>query len=322
MQTTRRVALAAALLIAPFAASLAQGSYPERPVTFIVPFSAGSATDQLARALGTSFTEQTKQPVVVDNRVGAGGMIAAQAAARATPDGYTVLITTNTTHAANQHLYRKLPYDPVKDFKPLTTLGRGGMVLVVRPGAPYKSVADLVAAARANPGKLSFGAGNSSSRVAAEMLKQLSGLDLLHVPYKSNPSALTDLLGGQIDLMVIDTVTGMPQIEAGKLKPLAVSTAQRLPQLPAVPTLAEAGVKGYEIGYWYAAYVPAATPPAVASRLRDVLAKAVASPQAKAFFQGVGNEPWTTSSEELARFQLAETDKWGKVIRAAGIQPE
>jgi tripartite-type tricarboxylate transporter receptor subunit TctC len=321
LRTNRRTAFALALsFFAPM--SFAQANYPERPVTFVVPFSAGSATDQLARALATSFTEQTKQAVVVDNKPGAGGIIAAQAVARAAPDGYTVLVTTNTTQSANPHLYKKLPYDPVKDFKPLTALGRGGMVLVVRPGSPYKTVADLVAAAKSQPGKLSFGAGNSSSRVAGEMFKQLTGTDILFVPYKSNPNALTDLLGGQIDLMVIDTVTGMPQIEAGKLRPLGVSTPRRIPQLPAVPTIAEAGVKGYDIGYWYAAYVPAATPSTVASRLHNVLARAVSSPQAKAFFDSVSNEAWSTSAEELARFQMSETDKWGKVIRAADIQPE
>lgn len=322
MITRRRTAFAFALVSFMTAAPFAQANSPDRLVTFIVPFAAGSATDQLARALATSFTEQTKQAVVVDNKAGAGGMIAAQAVARAAPDGSTVLITTNTTQSANPHLYKKLPYDPVKDFKPLTALGRGGMVLVVRPDAPYKTVADLVAAAKAHPGKLSFGAGNSSSRVAAEMFKQLTGIDMLFVPYKSNPNALTDLLGGQIDLMVIDTVTGMPHIEAGKLRPLGVSTPRRIPQLPAVPTIAEAGVKGYEIGYWYAAYVPAATPAAVASRLHDLMVKAVSSPQARAFFDSVSNEAWSTSPEELARFQLSETEKWGKVIRAANIQPE
>jgi tripartite-type tricarboxylate transporter receptor subunit TctC len=163
-------------------------AYPAKPVTFIVPFAAGSATDQLARALGQSITDQTKQAVVVENKAGASGMMAAQAAARAAPDGYTVLITTNTTHAANGHLYKKLPYDAVKDFAPVTGLGKGGQVLVVNAASPYKTAADLLAAAKKNPGKLSFGSGSSSSRVAGEMLKQLAGIDLLHVPYKSNRS--------------------------------------------------------------------------------------------------------------------------------------
>ncbi|ABE46589.1 Uncharacterized protein UPF0065 [Polaromonas sp. JS666] len=207
MKLTRRttaIALAIATLAGPVFSQAT--NYPDKPVTFVIPFSAGSATDQLARALGMAVTERSKQPVIVENKAGASGIIAAQAVAKAAPDGYTVLITTNTTQAANLHLYKKLPYDPVKDFRPLTALGRGGQVLVVRAASPLKTVSDLVALARKEPGKLTFGAGNSSSRVAGEMFKQLSKTDILYVPYKSNPNAMTDLLGGQIDLMVIDTV--------------------------------------------------------------------------------------------------------------------
>jgi len=317
----RRSCIAAmgALLALPL---LAQTKYPEKPVTFIVPFAAGSATDQLARALGNSITQDTKQAVIVDNKAGASGMMAAQAAARATADGYTVLITTNTTHAANEHLYKKLAYDPVKDFVPVTGLGKGGQVLVVRTEAPYKSVADLVVKAKHEPGKLSFGSGSSSSRVAGEMFKQLSGTNILHVPYKSNPQAITDLLGGQIDFMITDTATGVPQIKGGKLRALGVSTTRRNPLLPDVPTIDEAGVKGYDMGYWFAAYVPAATPAPVVQRLRELLVAAVRSAPAKTFFDGAGAEPWTTTPDELAKFQAAETQKWGKVIKAAGIEAE
>jgi tripartite-type tricarboxylate transporter receptor subunit TctC len=311
------LALAAALCSPGFAQT-----YPAKPVTFVVPFAAGSATDQLARALGESLTAQTKQAVVVDNKAGASGMMAAQAAARAPADGYTVLITTNTTHAANEHLYKKLPYDPVKDFAPVTGLGKGGQVMVVNPSSPFKSVPELVAFARKNPGKLSFGSGSSSSRVAGEMLKQLAGVDLLHVPYKSNPLAITDLLGGQIDLMITDTATGVPQVKAGKLRALGYSTQKRSTQLPDVPTLDEAGVKGYDMGYWFAAYVPAATPPAVVARLNTLLVQATQSAAAKTFYDNGGSEPWTTTPDELAKFQAAETQKWGRVIKAAGIDAE
>jgi tripartite-type tricarboxylate transporter receptor subunit TctC len=297
-------------------------AYPSKTISLIVPFAAGSATDQLARALGQSITEQTKQAVVVENKAGASGMPAAQHAARSPADGHTVLITTNTTHAANEHLYKKLPYDPVKDFAPVTGLGKGGQVLVVNAGSPYKTVVELLEAARKNPGKLSFGSGSSSSRVAGEMLKQLSGTDILHVPYKSNPLAITDLLGGQIDLMITDTSTGVPQVKAGKLRALGYSTPKRSTQLPDVPTIAEAGVKGYDMGYWFAAYVPAGTPAPVVARLNELLAQAVKGPAAKAFFDTAGSEPWTTSPDELARFQAAETLKWGKVIKAAGIEAE
>jgi tripartite-type tricarboxylate transporter receptor subunit TctC len=316
----RHLAIAALALALPGLA--AAQAYPAKPVTFIVPFAAGSATDQLARALGQSFTEQSKQPVVVENKAGASGMPAAQQAARAAADGYTVLITTNTTHAANEHLYKKLPYDPVKDFAPVTGLGKGGQVLVVKTESPHKSVADLVAFAKKNPGKLSFGSGSSSSRVAGEMLKQLAGVDILHIPYKSNPLAITDLLGGQIDLMITDTSTGVPQVKAGKLRALGFSTQARSPQLPDVPTIDEAGVKGYDMGYWFAAYVPAGTPAPVVAKLNELLVAAVKSAPAKGFFETGGVAPWSSTPDELAKFQTAETAKWGKVIKAAGIEPE
>ena len=324
MHRRRALAIVAATLACAAAgpASAQAPAYPAKAITFIVPFAAGSATDQLARALGQSVTTDTKQPVVVDNKAGASGMLAAQAAARAAPDGYTVLITTNTTHAANEHLYKKLPYDAVKDFAPVTGLGKGSQVLVVRADSPYKNVADLLAAARAKPGKLSFGSGSSSSRMAGEMLKQLADVDILHVPYKSNPLAITDLLGGQIDMMITDTSTGVPQIKAGKLRALGYSTQKRGAQLPDVPTIAEAGVKGYDMGYWFAAYVPAGTPAPVVARLNELLAHATKSEAARSFFTNAGSEAWTTTPEELAKFQAAETQKWGKVIKAAGIEPE
>ena len=324
-RSTRRSLLATSLALAATAAlpqfAHAQ-AYPSKPITFVVPFAAGSATDQLARALGQSVGDQSKQPVIVDNKGGASGMIAAAQVAKAAPDGYTVLITTNTTHAANEHLYKKLSYDPVKDFAPITGLGKGGQVLVVRTDAPYKNVMDLVAAAKKTPGKLSFGSGSSSSRTAGEMFKQLSGTDILHVPYKSNPNAITDLLGGQIDFMITDTSTGVPQVKGGKLKALGVSTTERNPLLPEVPTIAEAGVKGYDMGYWFAAYAPAGTPPRPVAKLRELVAAATQSPGAKSFFDGSGSVAWTTSPEALAKFQADETAKWGKVIKAAGIEPE
>lgn len=321
--TRRRRALALACGLALAGAAFAQApAYPAKAITFVVPFAAGSATDQLARAVGQSVATDTRLAVVVDNKAGASGMIAAQFVAKAPADGYTVLITTNTTHAANEHLYKKLPYDPVKDFVPVSGLGKGGQVLVVNANAPYKNVGELLAAAKKNPGKLSFGSGSSSSRVAGEMLKQLAHVDILHVPYKSNPLAITDLLGGQIDLMITDTSTGVPQIKSGKLRALGYSTQKRSAQLPEVPTIDEAGVRGYDMGYWFAAYVPAGTPAAVVARLNELLAQATKSAAAKSFYEMAGSEPWTTTSEGLAKFQAAETQKWGKVIKAAGIEPE
>ena len=319
----RRALVALATLLVAAVGTPAQAqTFPAKPITFIVPFAAGTATDQLARALGQSITADTKQAVVVDNRAGASGMIAAQAVAHAAPDGYTVLITTNTTHAANEHLYKKLTYDPVKDFAPITGIGKGSQVMVVNASSPYKTVADVIAKAKKEPGKLSFGSGSSSSRVAGELFKQMAGVDILHVPYKSNTLAITDLLGGQIDMMITDNATGLPHIRSGKLRALGVSTLKRSPLLPDVPTISEAGVKGYDMGYWFAAYAPAKTPPAVVARLRELLIAGTAAPAAKAFFDSTGSEPFTTTSDGLARFQLDEAQKWGRVIKAAGIEAE
>lgn len=323
MNRNRRTLLAAAALIAATwsAAASAQG-FPEHPITFVVPFAAGSATDQLARALGQAITTQTKQQVIVDNRGGANGFIGAQFAAKAKPDGYTVFITTNTTHAANEHLFKKLPYDPVKDFEPITLLGRGGQIMVVNESAPVHTVGDFIKLAKSKPGKLSFGWGSSSSRIAGELFKQMTGTEIVSVPYKSNPQAITDLMGGQIDMMITDMSTGLPQVKAGKLKPLGVSTSKRSPLAPEVPTISEAGVKGYEMTYWFAAYAPAGTPAPVVAKLNELLTAAAKSPTAASFYGTSGTEILTSTPEELHKFQLAESQKWNKVITAAGIEKE
>ncbi|RYZ11296.1 MAG: tripartite tricarboxylate transporter substrate binding protein [Comamonadaceae bacterium] len=313
--------LAAAAL--PVAGPAFAQSYPEKSITFVVPFAAGTATDQIARAIGNGVTAETRQAVVIDNKAGASGFIASQYAAKAAPDGYTVLITTNTTHAANEHLYKKLPYDPVKDFVPVTGLGKGGQIMVVNPSFPAKTVAEFVALAKKEPGKYSFGSGSSSSRMAGELLQQMADIKLLHVPYKSNTLAVTDLLGGQIHMMITDTATGLPQVKSGKLRALGMSSAARSPLAPDVPTIAEAGVKGYEMGYWFAAYVPARTPPAVVRRLNELLAKAARSDAARtAFYEPTGTEVFTTTPEDMVRFQAGESQKWGRIVKAAGIEAE
>ncbi|MEJ8815402.1 tripartite tricarboxylate transporter substrate binding protein [Variovorax ureilyticus] len=319
MNRISSLALAAALAAS---AAHAEG-FPDKPITFVVPFAAGTATDQIARALGNGVTAETKQAVVIDNKAGASGFIASQMVAKAPADGYTVLITTNTTHAANEHLFKKLPYDPVKDFTPIAALGKGGQIMVVNPSFPAKTVAEFVAMAKKQPGKYSFGSGSSSSRIAGELFQQMADVKLLHVPYKSNTLAVTDLLGGQIDMMITDTATGLPQVKSGKLRALGVSSAKRSPLAPEVPTIAEAGVKGYEMGYWFAAYAPAKTPPAVVKRLNELLVKAAQSDAAKAaFYEPTGTEVFTTSPEGLAKFQASESQKWGRIVNAAGIEAE
>lgn len=312
------------LLLASLAtgSSMALAAFPDKPITFIVPFGAGSATDQLGRAIGQGVGEQTGHAVVIENRPGASAMIGAQTAARAASDGYTVLITTNTTHAANEHLYKQLAYDPVKDFAPLTLLGKGGQIMVVNPDSPAKTVEDFLNQARDKPGSLSFGSGSSSSRIAGELLQQMTGVELLHVPYKSNPPAVTDLVGGQIDMMITDAATGLPQVQGGRLRALGVTGLTRSPLAPDVPTIDEAGVPGYQMGYWFAAYAPAGTPDDVIERLNALLIKATEGTAAQQFYQQTGTEPATSTPQELADFQKAEAAKWGDIIQKAGIQPE
>jgi tripartite-type tricarboxylate transporter receptor subunit TctC len=299
MKPTRRaLPLLVCMLLTSALGNARAQSYPAKPITFVVPFAAGTATDQLARALGQSITSDSKQSVLVDNRAGASGFIASQFVAKAAADGYTVLITTNTTHAANEHLYKKLPYDPVKDFAPVTGLGKGGQIMVVN-AFPATSVADFIAMARKEPGKLAFGSGSSSSRIAGELLMQMADIKLLHVPYKSNTLAITDLLGGQVQMMITDTATGLPQVKAGKLRALGYSGAKRSPLAPEMPTIGDT-VKGYEMGYWFAAYVPAGTPPAVVSELNKLLVHATQSAAATTFYQNTGTDIFTSTPRSWA----------------------
>lgn len=313
-------AIAAAAALATSAA-FAQ-AYPAKPITIVVPFAAGSGTDQQARAYAQAITAEYKVPVVVDDRAGASGFIASQYVAKAAPDGYTILMTTNTTHAANEHLFKKLPYDPVKDFTPVALLSKGHMLLLVKPESPLKSVGDLVAAAKKQPGKLNFGSGSSSSRVASEMLKQMAGVDMQNVPYKSNPMAITDLIGGQVDFMFADAPTALPQVNGGKLRALAVSGAKRLASAPTLPTVAEAGVRGYDMSYWTAVYLPANAPAAITNKLNEMMIKVTSSPAVQSFQTSTSGEIATSTPEGLARFQAAESEKWGRIIKAAGIEPE
>ncbi|MFC7517960.1 Bug family tripartite tricarboxylate transporter substrate binding protein [Herbaspirillum sp. GCM10030257] len=300
----------------------AAAEYPEKPIRFVVPFASGTATDQIARAMGQAITAETKQQVIVENKPGANGFLGASEAAKAAPDGYTVFITTNTTHAAAEHLYKKLPYDPVKDFAPITGLGKGGQIMVVNNQSPIMNVKEFIAAAKKNPGKLSFGSGSSSSRIAGEMLQQLAGIQILHVPYKSNTFAVTDLLGSQIDMMITDTATGLPHIKSGKLRALGVSTKKRSALAPDVPTIEEAGVPGYDMGYWFAAYAPAKTPPAIVNKLNEFFAKAAKSPTANTFYTNAGVDPFITTPDELAKFQTSESKKWEEIVKKAGIEKE
>lgn len=311
--------LAAAALSTPPAWA---GDYPSKPITIVVPFGPGSGTDQSARVYGQALSNHLKVPVVIDNKGGASGFIAAQHVAKASPDGYTLFVTTNTTQVANPYLFRQIPYDPVKDFTPIALLAKGQMLLLVHPDAPYRTLADLIAAARQAPGKLNFGSGSSSSHVASELLKQMTGIHVTHVPYKSNPQALADLVGGRLDFMFADAPVAVPQVQGGKVRALAASGSNRLASAPDVPTVAEAGVPGYDMSFWFAVYGPPGLPADVVRRLSEAFAKASESPEVRAFQERTSGEIAFSSPEELARFQAAEMTKWERVIRAAGIEPQ
>jgi tripartite-type tricarboxylate transporter receptor subunit TctC len=296
--------------------------YPTHAIRFVVPFGAGSATDTLARILSQKLASDKGWSIVVENMGGASGMLAAQSVARAAPDGHTVFVTTNTTHAANQSLFKQVPYDAVADFAPVGQLCNFTLALAVHPSVPVTTVRELVAYAKANPGKLTFGSGSSSARIAGEMLKVLGGFDMLHVPYKSNPQAMTDLLGGQISMMFADVATTLPQIRNQKVKGLAVSSAQRSPLAPDLPTVAEAGVPGYELTAWAAAFVPAKTPKPVVDRLHDAFAAALADKAVQEALLKAGIEPASSTPDQLRAFVASETKKWADIVKAAGIQPE
>jgi tripartite-type tricarboxylate transporter receptor subunit TctC len=317
----RLIALSLAALCLAAVPTQAQ-NYPTRPIKFVVPFAAGSATDTLARVLGDHASKTLRTQIVVENMAGGSGVIAASAVARAAPDGYTVLIATNTTHAANQSLLKTMPYDAVNDFEPITKIGTIVLALIAHPSVPAKTVRDLVAYAKANPGKMSFGAGSSSSRLAGEMLKSLAGIDIVHVAYRSNPQAITDILGGHIQLIFADLSTTLPQIKDGKVTGLGVSSAQRTPLAPDLPTMVEAGVAGYELTAWFAAFAPAKTPKPVVDQLRGALHAALADKATTDRMLAAGIEAEKSSSEELKAFVVSETKKWAEIVKAAGIQPE
>lgn len=312
--------LAAALLALPAAA--APAAYPTKPLKLIVPFPAGSGTDTGARVLGQWLTAKTGQPVIVENRPGASGFIAAQAAATAPPDGHTVLLTTNTTHAANPAMFKKLPYDPVKDFEPVSMVGSAGLLLLVPATSPDPNIGAFLARLRAGGKRLHFGAGNSSSRIAGELLKTATGADLLAVPYKGTPQAMSDLMGGQIDFMFCDIGAALPLVMGGKLRALATSSADRELLLRDVPTLKEAGLKDFEMTVWSAAFVPAKTPQDIVAKLNELLRAALADPAVRQEFSKTGGRSRGSTPDELRAFVKSEMAMWAAAVKTAGIEPE
>ena len=322
--STRRTLLAALATAAVGAAipagALAQAAYPSKTVTIVVPFAAGGTTDILARIIGQALTSELGQPVVVDNRAGAGGNIGGALAAKAPADGYTLFMGTVGTHAINASLYKKMPFDPVKDFAPLTRVANVPNLLVANPAQPYKSVKELIAYAKANPGKVNFGSsGNGSSiHLSGELFKSLAKVDMVHVPYKGSAPAVTDLLGNQIGIMFDNMPSAIQHVRSGKLVPIAVTTAKRSPELPNVPTIAEAGVPGYEATSWFGMFAPTGTPAPVLAKLNTALVKVLNQAEVKKKINEQGAETYSETPEQFAAFIKTESVKWGKVVQESG----
>jgi tripartite-type tricarboxylate transporter receptor subunit TctC len=324
----RRALLAAGLLL-PATHTWSQGAWPAKPVRIVVPFAAGGTTDILARALAPELQQALGQPVVVDNKPGAGGNTGAAEVAKAAADGYTLLMGTVGTHAINVSLYPKLPYDPIKDFAPVTLVAGVPNVLVMNPGTAQRlaiqSVPDLVRALKAQPGRLNMASsGNGTSiHLAGELFKSMTGTFMVHIPYRGSGPALIDLMGGQMDLMFDNLPSAMPHIRSGRLEALAVTSAVRSSALPDLPTVAEAGgpmLAGYEASSWFGLLAPAHTPMEIVNRLQAETAKALATPAIKERLQSQGAIPSGMTSAEFARLIDAETKKWGKVVRSSGAK--
>jgi len=323
------LALGPALPLLLPAPAAAQAGWPAKPVRIVVPFAAGGTTDILARALAPELQKALGQPFIVDNKPGAGGNSAGAEVAKSAPDGYTLLMATVGTHAINAALYPKMPFDHVKDFAPITLVAGVPNVLVLNPAMAQKygihSVADFIKAAKANPGKFNMASsGNGTSiHLAGELFKSMSGTYMVHFPYRGSGPALIDLMGGSMDLMFDNLPSAMPQIKAGKLKALAVTSARRSDAMPELPTIAEVGgptLKGFDATSWFGLVAPAGTPPEVVARLQQETAKALASPALKDRLQAQGAIPSGMSSADFAKFIAAETSKWAKVVKAANAK--
>jgi tripartite-type tricarboxylate transporter receptor subunit TctC len=310
-----------AAVLAVFVLGAHAQTYPTRPVRLMVPFPAGSATDQVARLVGQQLQEELKQPFVVENKPGAQGAIAAAEVARAAPDGYTLLVTTNTPQAANVSLFKKLAYDPVKDFAPVARIGTTSFMLMVRADSPVKNFKEFLADARAKPGKLSAGFGSSGSQVSLAMLKSMGNLDVVEVPYKGIPQTITDVLGGTLSFTFVDLGNALAQAKGGKLRGLAVTSAKRTPLAPDVPAVAEE-LKGFELIAWFALMAPAGTPPEIVERLHALTVTGIGKAESKERFAAIGTDVAPMNPAELGKFIQSEIVHWAKLVKLAGIQPE
>lgn len=316
--------LAALLACAPLAQESAAQAYPSRPVRIVAPFAPGSTIDIIGRLIAPRLSEALGQPVLIENRPGAGGMVGMDAVAKSPPDGYTMVIGALGPLAMNPVLYPKTPFDPVRDFAPVTLLATGPVAIAVHPSLPVRTVKELVALAKKNPGKLNFGSPGvgSSPHLTGELVKMLTGSDIVHVPYKGNAEAITDLVSGRVSIVFTGVPPVVPLAKAGRVRLIATTGRQRVPGLPDVPTIAEAGLPAAEVLIWYGLVAPAATPKEIVSRLNAHIVKIMAAPEVRERFSQQGIDPETSTPEQFGRLIRDEYARWTKVIRASGIKME
>jgi tripartite-type tricarboxylate transporter receptor subunit TctC len=308
------------ILMAGAAATFGQ-TYPSKPIHIVVGFPPGGGNDIIARMLGAKMQEGWGQPVVIDNKPGANSIIATEFVARSAPDGYTLLVNATGGMSVNPVLYAKLPYDSLKDFVPISMVGSFPLVLVVNPSIPASSVNELIAYARANPGKLNYSSGSTAFQVATEMFKQMTGTDVKHIPYKGSAGSITALIAGDVQMTIVDTPPLVPQLKSGRVKALAVTSAKRSAAMPERPAIAET-VPGYEMVLWIGAFAPAGTPREVAAKLNAEIVRIVGLPDIREKLEGMGVEPLGNTSEQTADWIRREIEKYGPVVKAAGIKAE
>jgi tripartite-type tricarboxylate transporter receptor subunit TctC len=320
----RALAAVLGVVLLAFSAAASAQQYPNRPIRFVVPFAPGGSTDTLARTLGQKLTDALQQQVVVDNRSGANGNIGMEIVAHSAPDGYTIVLGYIANLGIEPSLYAKLPFDPVRDYAPITQLASSPNILAVHPSLPVKSFPELIAYAKANPRKLNFASSGIGSigHLTGELLNRSAGVDMVHVPYKGSGQAVIDLLGGQVQMMFSGMSSVMQHIKGGKLRALAVTGAQRSPAVPDVPTIAESGFPGFEATAWYGVLATAGTPKTIVSRLHDEIVRALALPDVKERLNNVGFELVGGTPEEFAAFIKSEIAKWRRVVRDAHISAE
>jgi len=316
--------LLAVLLLFAFAVPAHAQTYPSRPIKFVAPFPPGGSSDVLCRLLGAKLAEGLGQPVAVENRPGASANIGHEYAAKQPPDGYTIVITSSSTLVNNRYLYKRLPFDALSDFSPISMIASAGQVLVVHPSVPATSVAELIALAKAQPGKLNFGSGGKGiqSHISGEMFKAAAGIDIVHVPYKGTVQAVSDLVAGQVQMVFSDMVPALPHIRAGRLRALAVTTRDRAAVLPDVPTMIEAGVPDYESGVWWAVLSPRGTPAPIVDRLNAELGRIVQLPDVREQYANLGVSPEHSTPAYVFERMKLEGPRLAAVLKAAGIEPD